>query len=103
LYSSFGNGDGLLFHGFMDCDLITNVHFVKLVNGTDAVVGEHERTSFDGELASLFVFDNGGRETGSGGGFARGVDCSGEEGAYVSVRMVRGDNFRAEKDAYLRN
>jgi hypothetical protein len=66
LDAGFGYRDGLLFHGFVDGHLVCYVHLVKLVNGTDAVVSEHESPGFDGEFSSLFVFDNGGCETSSG-------------------------------------
>lgn len=64
LDAGFGDGDGLLFHGFVDGDLVGDVHFVEFVNGTDAIVGEHEGAGFDGEFARFFVFDDGGGETG---------------------------------------
>lgn len=83
LDAGFGDGDGLLFHGFVDGDLVGEVHFVEFVDGADAVVGEHERTGFDGEFARFFVFDYGGGEAGGGGGFAGGVDGAGKEGADI--------------------
>lgn len=68
--TGFGDGDGLLFHGFVDGDLIRDVHLVELVNGADAIVREHEGPGFYGEFARFFVFDDGGGETGGGRGFA---------------------------------
>jgi len=44
-------------------DLVANVHLVEFVNGADAVIRKHEGAGFNGELAGLFVFDDGGRET----------------------------------------
>lgn len=51
LDTGFGDGDGLLLHGFMDGDLVGQVHLVKLVDGADAVVGEHESAGFNGVFA----------------------------------------------------
>ena len=34
--ASFGDGDGLLFHCFVDCDLVGDVHFVEFVDCADA-------------------------------------------------------------------
>lgn len=90
LDARLGNRDRLLLHGFVDCDLVGDVHFVEFVDGADTVVGEHEGAGFDGEFAGFFVFDHGGGETGCGGGFARGVDGAGEEGADVPKGSLAG-------------
>jgi len=37
LDASLGNGDGLLFHGFMDGNLIPWVHFIKFVDATNTL------------------------------------------------------------------
>ena len=37
--SCFGDGDGLLFHDFMDGRAIVFVHFVKLINAADSHIG----------------------------------------------------------------
>jgi hypothetical protein len=34
--AGFGDRDCLLFHGFVDCDLVADVHFVEFVDGADA-------------------------------------------------------------------
>lgn len=34
--AGFGDGDGLLFHCFVDCDLVGDVHFVEFVDRADA-------------------------------------------------------------------
>jgi len=65
-------------------DLVCNVHFVEFIDGTDAVVSEHERAGFDSEFSGFFVFDDGGGETCRSRGFAGGVDGAGEKGADVS-------------------
>ena len=64
LDAGFGDRDGLLFHGFVDGDLVHEVHFVELVYGADAVVGQHESAGLDGEFVRFFVFDDRGGETG---------------------------------------
>jgi hypothetical protein len=33
--AGLGDRDGLLFHGFVDSNLVCNVHLVELVNGAD--------------------------------------------------------------------
>jgi len=86
LDSSFGDRDGLLFHGFVNGDLIRDVHLVELVDGADSVVGEHESSGFDGELSRFLVLNNGGGETSGGGGFSRGVDGSRKESTDVSEK-----------------
>ena len=63
LDASFGDGDGLLFHRFMDRDLVRDVHLVELVDCTDAIVCQHQRAGFDGEFSCFFVFNDRGGET----------------------------------------
>ena len=38
----FGDGDGLLLHCFMNGDLVTNIHFVELIDATNALKEERE-------------------------------------------------------------
>ena len=45
--ASFGDGDGLLFHGFVDGGAVLVVHLVELIDETGAPVCEHERTTFE--------------------------------------------------------
>lgn len=99
LDSSFGDRDGLLFHGFVNGDLIRDVHLVELVDGADSVVGEHESSGFDRELARFLVLHNGGGETSGGGGLSGGVDGSREESTDVSERMgeEEGESARATR------
>lgn len=42
----FGNGDGLLFHGFVDGDLVGDVHFVEFVDRADAAAVLKELVSY---------------------------------------------------------
>ena len=39
--SGFGNGNCLLFHSFVNSNLIRDIHLVELVDGTDTVISEH--------------------------------------------------------------
>ena len=83
LDAGFGDRDSLLLHCLVNGDLVRDVHLVKLVDRADPVVGEHERSGLDRELARLLVLDDSGRQTSGRGGLARGVDRSGEEAADV--------------------
>ena len=73
--SCFGDGDCLLFHCFVDGDLVANVHFVEFVDCTDAasvliLLGfvvvdrvngtycKHQCTGFDGEFTCFCVLDD---------------------------------------------
>ena len=42
-------GNGLLLHSFVDGNLVSYAHIVELVDGAEAVVGEHERLYTVGE------------------------------------------------------
>jgi len=44
----------------LDGDLVGEVYLVELVDGADAVVGEHEGVGFDDEFAGFFVLGHGG-------------------------------------------
>ena len=65
LDAGLSNRDCLLFHSFVDSDLIGNIHLVELVDGADTVVSQHESTGLDCELSSLLVLDYRGCKTGS--------------------------------------
>jgi hypothetical protein len=69
-----GDRDGLLFHGFVDCDLVLRVHLIELVNAADTMVSKHEGSGLDAELASLRVLQHTSRETSRRGGLTRGID-----------------------------
>lgn len=86
--TSFGDGNGLLFHGFVDGDLVRDVHLVKFVNGTNPVICQHESTGFNGEIAGFFVLDNGCCQTSGRGRLARSVDSTREEGADISAEFI---------------
>lgn len=51
LNTGLGDTDRLLFHGFVNRDLITDVHLVEFVNRADTIVCKHECTGFNGEFA----------------------------------------------------
>lgn len=63
LDTGLGDTDRLLFHGFVNGDLITDIHLVEFVNGADTVVCKHEGTSFNGEFAGFLVSDDSSGQT----------------------------------------
>ena len=77
------DGYCLLFHRFMNSDLVRRVHLVELVNTTNAVVREHERAGLDAEFSRLAVSCDACGQTGCGRGLARRVDGSTEKGMDV--------------------
>ncbi|KAI6768007.1 hypothetical protein HG530_006016 [Fusarium avenaceum] len=77
LDASLCDRDGLLFHGFVDGNLICNIHLVKLINGTNTIVCQHKSTSLDGELACLLILDYCRSKTSSRRGLTTGVDSTG--------------------------
>jgi len=56
----------LLFHNFVDSDSVLLLHFIELVDATDAAIGEHEGASFENELVSDRIFLNNGGQTNTG-------------------------------------
>ena len=54
----FGDGYGLLFHGFVDGDLVRDIHFIKFVDGANPVIRKHQCASLDSKVPCLFVFHN---------------------------------------------
>ena len=67
--ASFGNGDGLLFHGFVDCHPVVLAHFIELIDAADASIGEYDGSGLEGLRSCAWISDHGGGETGGG-------DCS---------------------------
>ena len=91
-----GYADGLLFHRFVNCNLVFNVHLVKLIDAAHTVGGsakcgatgiavptktpqniykqkeckpvvrKHECSCFNAKFASFTVFHDAGSETGRG-------------------------------------
>merc|ERR1711920_175117 len=49
--SSFGNGDCLLLHRLVDRGAVLIVHFVELVDETDAIIGKDHGAALKGVLA----------------------------------------------------
>ena len=88
LDSGFGDGNGLLFHCFVDGYLVANVHFIKFINGANTIVCEHERTGFNRELSSFLIFDYRSGKACCRRGFPRGVDCAWKKGTYVSEKLL---------------
>ena len=78
------NGYCLLFHGFVDGNLVGNIHFVEFIDGADSIVCQHKGTSFNGEITCFFVLNNCSRQTSSRGGFARGINGARKKRANIS-------------------
>ncbi len=45
----------MLLHGFMDSDLILDVHLVKFINAADAIVCQHQSTCLNAELVAVRI------------------------------------------------
>jgi len=80
----FGDRDSLLFHCFVNCNLVRYVHLVELVDGANPVVRKHECTSFNGKIARFLISDHGSSQTSSGRSFPGSVNCSRKERANIS-------------------
>lgn len=87
-----GDRYGLLFHRFMNGNLVRDIHFVELVDGADPVIRQHQGTGLDGEVSCLFVFDDRSGETRCRGSFPRGIDSTGEEGADIPIQNLLGSS-----------
>ena len=88
--ASLRNRDSLLFHGFVNGDLVGDVHLVELVDGANTVIREHECTSLDGKLARLFILDHCRRETSRRARLAGRIDRTREERADVLEELGLG-------------
>ena len=89
--AGFGDGDGLLFHDFVDGGAVAVVHFVKLVDTADAVVGEDEGAAFEDHFIGHGVAHDGGGEADAGGAAAGGVDTAGRDFGNVFEELGFGD------------
>lgn len=61
-----GNGDGLLFHDFMDGGSVLVGHLIELVDAADPLVGQDKSPALQHHLARQIVFHDGGSQTGAG-------------------------------------
>ena len=68
-------------------NLVVRIHFVKLVNAADPVVGQHERSGLDDEVRALLVFDNSCGQASGSARLARSVD-----GSRAEVRNLDNSN-----------
>lgn len=80
-----GDRYSLLFHRFVNGNLVRDIHFVELVNGADPVVRQHQGTSLDGEVPCLLVFDDGSGKTRRRGSLSRGINSTGKERANIPI------------------
>lgn len=53
--TGFGNGDGLLLHGFVKNHTSVIIHFIELINAADTAIGKHQSTTFKYKLTRLRV------------------------------------------------
>lgn len=56
--ASFCDRDGLLLHGFVNSNLVLDIHLVELIDTTDSVIGKHQGTSLDTEFTCLRILTN---------------------------------------------
>jgi hypothetical protein len=77
------DGNGLLFHHFVEDGTGSVGHLVELVNAADTAVGEDESTRFEDELLRVGVTGNIGGKTDGGGTLSGGVDTTGSDLVYV--------------------
>ena len=77
--TSLGYRDSLLLHGFVDGDLILDVHLVKLIDAANTVVGEHQCTRLDAKLARFRVLPHRGCQPGRIRRLTATVDCPWQE------------------------
>jgi hypothetical protein len=87
-----GDRYSLLFHRFMNGNLVRDIHFVELVNGTDPVIRQHQGTGLDGEVSCLFVFDDRSGETRRRGSLSRGINSTGKERANIPIQSRLGSS-----------
>ena len=72
--SSFCNRDGLLLHGFMNCNSILWSHFIKLVNAYNASIGKDHSSSFKLEITTAWISDYWSCQTSSWTTFTACID-----------------------------
>ena len=53
--ASFCDRDGLLLHGFVNSNLVLDIHLVELIDTADSVISKHQSTSFDTEFTCLRI------------------------------------------------
>eukprot|EP00983_Pelagomonas_calceolata_P054466 1143696-Pelagomonas_calceolata.AAC.5 len=63
--------------------LVLDVHLVKLIDATDAVVRQHERTRLNSKLIVLRLFHHRCCQASSSGGLAGGIHSSGQEAGHI--------------------
>src|SRR4051812_22534521 len=75
-------------------------NLVELIDATDAVVREHERSGLDRELSGLLIARDGRRETRGAARLAGRVDGAREESAHV-LEELRLGRRRIADDAHV--
>ena len=77
--AGFGNGDGLLFHDFVDRRAVAVVHLVELVDAADAVVGEDQCSAFEYHFVGDGIPHDGRGEADAAAASSGGVNASGSD------------------------
>mmetsp|Transcript_1705 Transcript_1705/g.4287 ORF Transcript_1705/g.4287 Transcript_1705/m.4287 type:complete len:393 (+) Transcript_1705:1338-2516(+) len=79
----------------MDGNLVLDVHLVKLIDATDAVVRQHERTRLNSKLIVLRLFHHRCCQASSSGGLAGGIHSSGQEAGHILQDLGLGTRWVA--------
>lgn len=53
------------------------------------IIGQHQSSGLNGKLSGFLILDNGSSKTGSRGSLSRGINCSWQESANVSVEYSK--------------
>lgn len=97
-----GDGEGLLLHDLVQHRAGVVTHLVELVDTADAVVAQHQRSSLQHQLPSLWVLHHVGGETHSAGAFSWRVLAAGHQVVDVLQQLrLTGTGVSAEQDVYL--
>ena len=97
--AGFGNGNGLLFHCFVDGSSVLIIHFIEFVNETSSFVGEHKRTSLKSPFGCDGVFVHACGKTNSRSTLSGSKDSS--MGCFLDVLQdlrFRGTGITKEED-----
>ena len=70
---SFGDGEGLLLHDFMQDGAGGIAHLVKLVDTADAVIGQDQSSGLQNKLSSLRILGDVSSQTDGRGALTRRV------------------------------
>ena len=72
----------------MNCNLVLDIHLIKLVNTADAMVGKHQSACLDAKFTCLWVFTHTCSKTCGVRCFAGAVDGSGHKLTHVLEELA---------------